>query len=253
MGALHAGHMALVTLAKQQADHVIVSIFVNPKQFGANEDLDRYPRREQEDATLLAEAGVSVIWLPSVDQVYPQGFATNVSVAGLGDVLCGDARPGHFDGVATIVAKLLNQVRPDVAIFGEKDWQQLAIIRRIVLDLDLGVQIIAMPTQREGDGLALSSRNAYLTKAERAAAVAIPTSLRAAASDIARGALIAGTLGEIKSNLLQAGFSSIDYVALVDATSLEPLEKLDREARLMVAARIGTTRLIDNIAVNPKK
>jgi pantoate--beta-alanine ligase len=253
MGALHAGHMALVALAKQQADHVIVSIFVNPKQFGANEDLDRYPRREQEDATLLAEAGVSVIWLPSVDQVYPQGFATNVSVAGLGDVLCGDARPGHFDGVATIVAKLLNQVRPDVAIFGEKDWQQLAIIRRIVLDLDLGVQIIAMPTQREGDGLALSSRNAYLTKAERAAAVAIPTSLRAAASDIARGALIAGTLGEIKSNLLQAGFSSIDYVALVDATSLEPLEKLDREARLMVAARIGTTRLIDNIAVNPKK
>jgi pantoate--beta-alanine ligase len=253
MGALHAGHMALITLAKQQADHVIVSIFVNPKQFGPHEDLAKYPRREQQDAALLAEAGVSVLWMPTADQVYPHGFATNVSVDGLGDVLCGNARPGHFDGVATIVAKLLNQVRPDVAIFGEKDWQQLAIIRRMVLDLDLGVQIIAMPTQREGDGLALSSRNAYLTKAERAAAVAIPTSLRAAASNITKGRLIAETLEAIRSNLLNAGFASVDYVALVDAASLEPLEQLDREARLMVAARIGSTRLIDNIAVSPKK
>jgi pantoate--beta-alanine ligase len=253
MGALHAGHMALVNLATQQADHVIVSIFVNPKQFGPNEDLDKYPRREQADATLLAEAGVSVLWMPTVDQVYPDGFATNVSVAKLGDGLCSATRPGHFDGVATIVAKLFNQVRPDVAIFGEKDWQQLAIIRRMALDLDLGVQVIALPTQREADGLALSSRNAYLTKAERASAVAIPRSLQAAATDLAQGGLITPSLETVRLNLLDAGFSNIDYVALVDAATLDPLERLDREARLMVAARIGTTRLIDNIAVSPKK
>jgi pantoate--beta-alanine ligase len=253
MGALHAGHMALVNLAMQQADHVIVSIFVNPKQFGPNEDLDKYPRREQADAALLAEAGVSVLWMPTVDQVYPDGFATNVSVAKLGDGLCSATRPGHFDGVATIVAKLFNQVRPDVAIFGEKDWQQLAIIRRMALDLDLGVQVIALPTQREADGLALSSRNAYLTKAERASAVAIPRSLQAAATDLAQGGLITPSLETVRLNLLDAGFSNIDYVALVDAATLDPLERLDREARLMVAARIGTTRLIDNIAVSPKK
>ncbi len=253
MGALHAGHMALVNLATQQADHVIVSIFVNPKQFGPNEDLDKYPRREQADATLLAEAGVSVLWMPTVDQVYPDGFATNVSVAKLGDGLCSATRPGHFDGVATVVAKLFNQVRPDVAIFGEKDWQQLAIIRRMALDLDLGVQVIALPTQREADGLALSSRNAYLTKAERASAVAIPRSLRAAATDLAQGGLITLSLETVRLNLLDVGFSNIDYVALVDAATLDPLERLDREARLMVAARIGATRLIDNIAVSPKK
>jgi pantoate--beta-alanine ligase len=245
--------MALVNLATQQADHVIVSIFVNPKQFGPNEDLDKYPRREQADATLLAEAGVSVLWMPTVDQVYPDGFATNVSVAKLGDGLCSATRPGHFDGVATIVAKLFNQVRPDVAIFGEKDWQQLAIIRRMALDLDLGVQVIALPTPREADGLALSSRNAYLTKAERASAVAIPRSLQAAATDLAQGGLITPSLETVRLNLLDAGFSNIDYVALVDAATLDPLERLDREARLMVAARIGTTLLIDNIAVSPKK
>ncbi len=253
MGALHDGHLALVNLAKQQANHVIVSIFVNPKQFGPNEDLAKYPRREQEDAALLAEAGVSVIWMPSVDQVYPQGFATNVSVTRLGDGLCGAARPGHFDGVATVVAKLFNQVRPDVAIFGEKDWQQLAIIRRMALDLDLGVQIIAHTIQREADGLALSSRNAYLTKAERAAAVTIPTSLREAAAVIAGDGPVAATLETVRAALTAAGFSRVDYVALVDAASLEPLERLDRDARLLVAARIGGTRLIDNIAVSPKK
>lgn len=253
MGALHAGHMALVTQAKALADHVMVSIFVNPIQFGPNEDLGRYPRQEVQDAALLNEAGVAALWLPDVATMYPQGFATSVSVARLGDGLCGAARPGHFDGVATVVAKLLTQVRPDLAVFGEKDWQQLAIIRRMVQDLNLDIEIVGAPIVRDGDGLALSSRNAYLSAEERSAALALPYGLQAAATQIEAGASVEPALDQAKQSILGAGFASVDYVALVDAASLEPLQTLDRQARILGAARIGTTRLIDNFPVRSKK
>ena len=252
MGALHAGHMALVTKAKALADDVIVSIFVNPIQFGPNEDLSRYPRQEAQDAALLVDAGVTGLWLPGVEVMYPQGFATTVSVAKLGDGLCGAARPGHFDGVATVVAKLLTQVQPDIAVFGEKDWQQLAVIRRMALDLNLGVEIVGAPIVRDVDGLALSSRNAYLSADERRAALALPRALQEAGAQIEAGGRVSPALDQAKNTLLQAGFASVDYVALVDSASLEPLETLDREARMLAAARIGTTRLIDNFPVRSK-
>lgn len=252
MGALHAGHMALVTKAKALADDVIVSIFVNPIQFGPNEDLSRYPRQEAQDAALLVDAGVTGLWLPGVEVMYPQGFATTVSVAKLGDGLCGAVRPGHFDGVATVVAKLLTQVQPDIAVFGEKDWQQLAVIRRMALDLNLGVEIVGAPIVRDVDGLALSSRNAYLSADERRAALALPRALQVAGAQIEAGGRVSPALDQAKNTLLQAGFASVDYVALVDSASLEPLETLDREARMLAAARIGTTRLIDNFPVRSK-
>lgn len=251
MGALHAGHMALVAEAKKRATRVAVSIFVNPKQFGPNEDFEAYPRRAEADSAKLLAAGVDVLWMPSVDEMYPTGFATNIRVAGLPDRLCGAARPGHFDGVATVVAKLFNQVRPDIAIFGEKDWQQLAIIRRMAADLDMGIDVVGFPTQREDDGLALSSRNAYLTAEERAAAVSLPRALGHAARAIEGGDDIAKTLSSIAPALLKAGFSSVDYVELVDAETLVPLEKLNRPGRLLAAARIGKARLIDNLPVLP--
>jgi len=258
MGALHAGHLSLVQVAQTQATHVVVSIFVNPTQFGPNEDFDAYPRTEEADAALLREGGVAILWAPTVAQMYPAGFATSVRVAGVSDGLDGAARPGHFDGVATVVSKLLGQVRPDVALFGEKDYQQLAVIRRLVADLNLRADIVGVPTARAGDGLALSSRNAYLTEGERAAAVALPRALDAAADAMRSGIPVAVALTAATQAILGAGFSSVDYVALCDAATLEPLESLDRPARLLCAARIGmnrvddfTTRLIDNIAVNP--
>jgi pantoate--beta-alanine ligase len=253
MGALHAGHMSLIEVARREADHVIASIFVNPKQFGPTEDLSSYPRQEERDSVMLAEAGVTALWLPPVEEMYPDGFATNIVVAQLGDGLCGAARPGHFDGVATVVAKLFNQVRADVAVFGEKDWQQLAIIRRMARDLDLDVTIIGAPTQRDADGLALSSRNAYLDARERKAALALPQALQSAASEIAAGERVENALEIARSRLADAGFSPIDYVALVDAATLEPMDSLDREARILGAARMGATRLIDNFPVAQKK
>lgn len=249
MGALHAGHIALVAEAKKRADTVAASIFVNPAQFGEGEDFGRYPRREAEDAAMLEEAGCDLLWLPSVDDIYPPGFATKIKVSGVSDRWEGEARPGHFDGVATVVAKLLVGARPDVALFGEKDFQQLAVIRRMVADLGLQVEIVGVPTVREEDGLALSSRNAYLTADERQRATALPHSLQRARDALKAGALVGTALREAKQALVEAGFLRIDYFALVDATTLEPLEELQGEMRLIAAAMIGTTRLIDNMAV----
>lgn len=252
MGALHEGHLALIDEARAQADHVVASIFVNPAQFGPNEDLSTYPRREASDAKLLTERGCDLLWAPGVEEVYPEGFATSISVRGVSEGLCGSARPGHFDGVATVVAKLFNQVRPDVAIFGEKDYQQLAVIRRMAIDLDFGIDIVGVPTQRDTDGLALSSRNAYLTEDERQAAHALPRALGQAAARIEKGGDVDEALVKAKAMLAAAGFDPIDYVELRDAATLEPVTNLEQSARLLAAARMGLTRLIDNIEVKPK-
>ncbi|WP_294138169.1 pantoate--beta-alanine ligase [Sphingobium sp.] len=250
MGALHDGHMALVEEARRHGRHVVVSIFVNPKQFGPNEDLAAYPRREAKDAQMLSAAGVDILWMPTVDVMYPAGFATNISVSGVSNGLDGAARPGHFDGVATVVTKLFNQVRPDVAIFGEKDYQQLAVIRQMVADLDLGIEIVGMPTQRAEDGLALSSRNAYLSDDERKAALALPRALGEAKRQIEKGGAVEEALAKAVTMLSAQGFDPVDYVTLCDAVTLEPMHVLDRPARLLGAARLGKTRLIDNIAVD---
>ena len=248
MGALHAGHMALAEQAKGPERKVIASIFVNPKQFGPTEDLSRYPRKEMSDLRMLADAGCDAVWLPAVEEMYPEGFATTVSVSGVTEGLDGAARPGHFDGVATVVAKLFNQVRPDLAYFGEKDWQQLAVIRRMVADLDFPIGIVGVPTQREDDGLALSSRNVYLDEDERVRAVALPRALGLAAQAIAGGMDANDAVGTAHQALIAAGFA-VDYVALADAETLAPDPPADRRRRLLAAARMGATRLIDNIAV----
>jgi len=250
MGALHAGHMRLVEVAMEHCDAVVASIFVNPTQFGEGEDLDAYPRQEAADAALLEAAGVKLLWAPTPDQVYPDGYATNVSVSGISDGLCGAARPGHFDGVATVVAKLFNQVRPDAAYFGEKDYQQLAVIRRMARDLDFTHDIVGVPTVRDRDGLALSSRNAYLTEEQRANAVSLPDAMREAVNAIAAGGEIADILEAAKAKLLGSGFRKIDYLELRDANSLAVLDIFAKPARLFAAAHIGSTRLIDNIPVS---
>ncbi len=255
MGALHEGHLALVREARKQAPGVVVSIFVNPTQFGPNEDLAAYPRQLAEDARLLEAEDVDLLWAPGVEEVYPEGFATAISVAGLSEGLCGASRPGHFDGVATVVAKLFAQVRPDLAVFGEKDWQQLAVIRRMARDLDLTQphvdHIIVVTTVREPDGLAMSSRNRYLSRADRSRAEVLPVTLRKATAAIAAGADVARVLSTAKAALLAGGFATVDYLELADADTLEPLGKFaGRPARLFVAARIGGTRLIDNMAVD---
>lgn len=249
MGALHAGHLALIAAAKMRAATVAASIFVNPTQFGEGEDFGRYPRRQEQDVRMLEEAGCDLVWAPSVEDIYPAGFSTNISVASVSKRWEGEARPGHFDGVSTIVAKLLLSVGPDLALFGEKDFQQLAVIRRMVTDLNIPVEIVAVPTVREADGLALSSRNAYLSPDERRRAAALPNALLTMRDAIRDGTAVSAALQAGKQALVDAGFLKIDYLALVDAATLEPLDAIVGEMRLIAAAVIGTTRLIDNIAV----
>ena len=253
MGALHAGHLALVAEAKRQADAVIVSIFVNPTQFGPNEDLDAYPRTLEADLIKLAPLGVDLVWAPGASEVYPAGFATNMHVAGPSSGFCGGARPGHFDGVALVVTKLFNQTSADVACFGEKDYQQLAVIRQFVRDLNIAIEIVGVPIVRDTDGLALSSRNIYLTADERMASLALPRALQDARDAILSGGNVNAALAEGIAALHTAGFSDVDYFALADAQTLALASQLEnRPLRLLAAAKIGKTRLLDNLAVPPR-
>ena len=252
MGALHEGHLTLVREAKKRAERVVVSIFVNPTQFGPNEDLDADPGVLAEDTRLLIAEGVDLLWAPTVNEMYPAGFASSISVRAVSMHFCGEARPGHFDGVATVVCKLFNQVLPDFAFFGEKDWQQLAVIRQMARDLNLGAPqpdaIYGVGIVREPDGLAMSSRNRYLSPAERAAAATLPRAMRAAIVRIEAGEDPAPALALLKQALIGAGFHQIDYAGLADAISLTPVTVVaERPVRLLVAARIGQTRLIDNM------
>lgn len=263
MGALHEGHLELVRQARALADHVVVTIFVNPLQFGAGEDLDRYPRQLEADVAALAALGVELVFAPTPDVMYPDGTpAVTVSAGRLGEVWEGASRPGHFDGVLTVVAKLLHLVRPDVALFGQKDAQQLAAIRRMVRDLDLPVEVVAVPIQRDADGLALSSRNVYLSAAERSAALALSRALRAAqpaadgagpvtGASPAEAALAAARAVLDAQEAATPGAVVVDYLTLVDPDDLAPVEADYRgTALLAVAARVGRTRLIDNTLVH---
>lgn len=249
MGSLHAGHLALVAAARRRRARVVASVFVNPTQFGPNEDFAAYPRDEARDARLLAEAGTDALFAPTVAEMYPEGFATSVRVAGLSEILDGAFRPGHFEGVATVVAKLFAQARPDIALFGEKDYQQLVIIRRMARDLDRAVEIVGVPTVREEDGLAMSSRNAYLTPAERAVAPVLQAALQAARAQLKAGEAAAAACAAAATAILAAGFRKVDYVELRDASTLARLERADRPGRLLAAAHLGRARLIDNVAV----
>ncbi|MDB5450239.1 MAG: panC [Phenylobacterium sp.] len=251
MGALHEGHLSLVRLARERADHVVASVFVNPTQFGPNEDFDAYPRTEARDAELLASAGCELLFAPDVAEMYAPGFSTTITVAGVSEPLDGAARPGHFAGVATVVSKLLLQTAADVAVFGEKDYQQLQVIRRLVRDLDIPVEIVGAPTARAPDGLALSSRNAYLSAEERAAAPALARALTAAAEQLRAGAAVDETEAQARAALEAAGFRKIDYVEVRAADDLARLGPgpIAAPARILAAAVLGRTRLIDNMAV----
>lgn len=249
MGALHEGHLSLVRAALAQADRVIVTLFVNPKQFNSAADLAAYPRTEDADAAKLSPLGAHMLYAPLAQEIYPEGFATTVSVSGVSEGLCGAGRPGHFDGVATVVAKLFLQTAADVAFFGEKDFQQLHVVRRMARDLDIPIEVVACPTVRETDGLALSSRNVRLTPAERAVAPLLAKALHDAATRLTDGAPVEATLENAKKALQASGFQNVEYLELRSATELVPLTRLDRPARLLVAAWLGPTRLIDNVAV----
>jgi pantoate--beta-alanine ligase len=249
MGYLHAGHLSLVEAARARADVVAVSIFVNPTQFGPSEDLARYPRDFAGDLGHCARAGVDVVFHPAASEVYPPGHQTFVEVGALSQGLCGERRPGHFRGVATVVTQLFCLFRPHLAVFGEKDYQQLLVVRRLATDLHLGVEVVGMPIFREPDGLAMSSRNAYLAPDERRRALALSSGLRAAQQRFAQGIQEASPLLETVREALRERDVREDYVALVDADTLEPLQRGTPRARLLVAAYVGATRLIDNVAL----
>ncbi|MCI5077347.1 pantoate--beta-alanine ligase [Oricola sp.] len=253
MGALHEGHLSLVRSALDRADRVIVTLFVNPKQFNSAADLAAYPRTENEDAAKLAPLGAHLLFCPDGDAMYPPGFATTVSVTGVSEGLCGAHRPGHFDGVSTVVTKLLLQTGADFAFFGEKDFQQLQVVRRLVADLNIPVEIVGCPTVREEDGLALSSRNLRLSAEERAVAPALAGILSRTADRIENGASVGEALAEARDAMASAGFREVEYLELRGEDGLKPMMTLDRPARLLVAAWLGETRLIDNVRVAPKR
>jgi len=249
MGAFHEGHLALLRAAREENELVVASLFVNAAQFGEGEDLARYPRDEARDAELAVEAGVDVLYIPEAAEIYPPGFETWVEVERLGAMLEGEYRPGHFRGVATVCLKLFNLVQPRRAYFGQKDAQQVAVVRRMVRDLAVPVEIRVVPTVRDADGLALSSRNAYLSPGERQHALALPRALEAARTAILAGTPVFKAIHDAHATLRDAGFSRIDYFELVDQTTLEPVEEISGKTRLIAAAVIGTTRLIDNLAI----
>ena len=249
MGGLHAGHLKLVEEARRRCRRTVVSIFVNPTQFGAGEDFDSYPRDMSSDHAKLAGLGVDLLYAPTAAEIYPDGFATEVRVSGLAEGLCAVQRPFHFTGVATVVAKLLNQCRPHMAMFGEKDYQQLLVIRRLVRDLDLGVEIVGVATVRESDGLAMSSRNQALSHGGRAVAGRLNVLLEEVARRIAAGQAVAEALSRGRDKLIALGFEAVDYLELRDAETLTPLDQATRPARLLVAVHVEGCRLIDNIAL----
>ena len=249
MGALHEGHLSLVRAAKRGCDRVIVTIFVNPTQFNNPEDLAKYPRTEETDAAMLAAEGVDILFAPAPEEVYPAGFATGVTVQGVTAPLEGALRPGHFEGVATVVAKLFGMTQANRAYFGQKDWQQLQVVKRMVADLNIPVEVVGCDTIREADGLALSSRNVRLDALSRAQAPGLYKVMTRTAAAIKGGADVAGALAQGREDLRQAGFSDVDYLDLRSAALLEPMATLDQPARLLAAAWIGGVRLIDNIAV----
>lgn len=251
MGALHEGHLSLVRAALQKAERVIVTLFVNPKQFNSATDLAAYPRTENQDAAKLAPLGAHLLYVPDAEEMYPPGFASTVSVSGLSEGLCGAFRPGHFDGVATVVAKIFLQTGADFAFFGEKDFQQLQLVRRVVQDLDIPITIVPCPTVREADGLALSSRNSRLSPAERAIAPKLPSVLLETADWLARGDPLLATLAEARATILSAGYREVEYLELRGEADLQPMTNVDRPARLLVAAWLGYTRLIDNVRTSP--
>ena len=251
MGALHQGHMALVEAARAECDRIVASIFVNPKQFAPTEDLGSYPRREAADLEMLASAGVDLVFIPAVDEIYPPGFATLVRVDGLTEGLCGAHRAGHFDGVTTVVTKLLIQALPDTAYFGEKDYQQLTVVRRLARDLDLPVRIAGVPTVREPDGLALSSRNVYLSAEERRIAPNLARVLRSIAAVLAQDPnAVAQEIAHGSAALQQAGFA-VEYLEIREAESLAVTSEVTASSRVFAAVRLGTTRLIDNMPSAP--
>ncbi|WP_099865725.1 pantoate--beta-alanine ligase [Pararhizobium haloflavum] len=250
MGALHEGHLSLVRAALARADRVIVTLFVNPRQFNSAADLAAYPRTEHEDAEKLAPLGAHLLYVPDGEEVYPPGFATSVSVTGVSEGLCGAFRPGHFDGVATVVAKLFLQTAADYAFFGEKDYQQLLVVRRMACDLDIPIEVVGCPTVRESDGLALSSRNRRLPDDTRGAAAGLSAALIAAQTDIEAGVPVAKALDEARVAIAALPGCRLEYLELRAAHDLAPLPEADRPARLLVAAWFADIRLIDNVAVN---